>query len=56
MASSDTPMIRHFGMKPAVHEMKEAGQQLLVRQIAGRAEQDHDLRQLWGRPRQAPSP
>ena len=50
IASSDTPMIRHFGMKPAVHEMKEARKQLLVREIAGRAEQDHDLRQLGADP------
>ena len=49
-ASSDTPMIRHFEMKPARHQVKEAGQQLLVGEISGRAKQDDDLRQLGADP------
>ena len=39
-------MIRHFGMKPRVDEVKEPRQQLALRQVAGRAEQHDDLRQL----------
>ena len=39
-------MIRHFGMKRAVDEVKKPRQQLALRQVAGRAEQNDDLRQL----------
>ena len=40
---ADDPALRD---EAGAHQVKEAGQQLLVGEIPGRAEQDDDLRQL----------
>ena len=43
-SSSETPMIRQPGMKPAAAQMEQARQQLPPRQVTGGAHQDDDLR------------
>jgi hypothetical protein len=42
MSSSDTPMIRQPGMNPGARQMKQAGQQLAPRQVAGGADEHDD--------------
>ena len=50
---ADDPALRD---EAGVHQVKKAGQELLVSQIAGRAEQDDDLGQLGTNARQVLSP
>ena len=50
-SSSETPMMRQPGMKPALRQVEQARNQLAAREIARRADQHDDLRKTRTDPR-----